>query len=130
MKKFIRFFWCCLVALLLVSCFREVDLGFPETVELSKEGEELVLEGDFWYALIYHFINHKQQPSESGRNEMGKYDDTGIEYYRRDWLKVEFKKGEGWLKLIAEPNTSGTTRELVVSVYSGYEYAWIRVIQN
>lgn len=130
MKKFIRFFWCCLVALLLVSCFKEVDLGFPETVELSNEGGELVLEGDVQRAEVIHFVNNKQQPSEPDRDEFGHDVDTGIGFDRRDWLKVEYNMRENWLKLIAEPNTSGTTRELVVYVWYAYKYARIRVIQN
>lgn len=60
-----------------------------------------------------------------------KEDGTWHNVYR--WLKVEYKWNDGNnkdLTIHAEPNTTGKSRTLYIELYSGPEYAVIKVVQD
>ena len=127
MKKCIRVFSYCLLALFLVSCFEEMDFGFPKTVELSNEGGETILTGT---TVIGHASIRGSGEQESKEYEQGEDASTDTNYFKLDWLKVEYNKNETWLKLTADPNTSGTRRKRTIHMTTGPHYSEITVYQN
>ena len=63
-------------------------------------------------------------------NEYNEEDSTVI--LKCDWLKVEYKDDfcDGVLKIYAEPNTTGKSRELSVTVTQAYDYQDIKIKQG
>ena len=126
MKKTLIKTLLCGFLLFLVSCDlvpigsmeQEVNFGYPESVTLSNEGGVRVFGGnDFYQAIILSSKKPKIR-------EYGGYNDVdSTEYYVFDWLKVEYKKPMRYanvdaneLRIIAEPNTTGRSRELTIQV--------------
>ena len=110
--------------LLCVSCFKEVDLGFPQKIIFPKGGGEKIVTGkvSFGYAGIEDYRGN------SGDIIRG---EDGITYTVYDWLSVgygDFSNEE--LKVYATPNTTGKRRTLYIEVYSGPEYQVITVKQD
>lgn len=124
-----------LVGIGLISTFsctmiKEVDYGFPKTVEFSNEGGEKIVKGDegrCYGAEIYDPKGNKSQ------YDSGVYEDD-IKYFQYEWLKVEYKcdyhNTTDEIKIIAEPNNSGKTRQLDILLYGGPESSTIEVIQD
>lgn len=124
-----------LVGLGLISIFsctmiREVDYGFPKTVKFSNEGGEKIVKGDegrCYGAEIYDPKGNKSQ------YDSGVYEDD-IKYFQYEWLKVEYKltyhNTTNEIKIIAEPNHSGKTRQLDILLYGGTDRQTIEVIQD
>lgn len=127
MKKvnfFLQTFILCCMSLLFASCFSEEDFGYPEKVPFSAEGGELVVTGEtlFWYAEIQDYN------SNHGRKDLSNDEMETIEF---DWLRVEYKtQGTNTVKVIAMPNTTKESRNLYIKLYSGQEYAVVKVTQN
>ncbi len=129
MKKTLIKTLLCGFLLLFVSCdlipiggfFEETDFGFPKTVILPQEGGERVFVGNaFAIASINAATNY----------EYNEEDSTVI--LKCDWLKVEYKDDfcDGVLKIYAEPNTTGKSRELSVTVTQAYDYQDIKIKQG
>ena len=126
MKKTLIKTLLCGFLLLFVSCDlipigsmeQEVNFGYPESVTFSNEGGERVFGGDDFHQAI---ILSSKDPKT---REYGGYDEVdSVEYYVFDWLKVEYKKPMRYasvdaneLRIIAEPNTTGRSRELTIQV--------------
>ena len=126
MKKTLIKTLLCSFVLLFVSCDlipigsmeQEVNFGYPESVTFSNEGGERVFGGDDFHQAI---ILSSKDPKT---REYGGYDEVdSVEYYVFDWLKVEYKKPMRYasvdaneLRIIAEPNTTGRSRELTIQV--------------
>ena len=141
MKKTLIKTLLCGFVLLFVSCDlvpigsmeQEEDFGYPESVTLSNEGGVRVFGGnDFYQAIILSSKKPKIR-------EYGGYNDVdSTEYYVFDWLKVEYKKPMRYagvdaneLRIIAEPNTTGKSRELTIKVSQPcYIYQNIKVKQG
>ena len=112
---------------------QEEDFGYPESVTLSNEGGVRVFGGnDFYQAIIL-------SSKKSKIREYGGYNDVdSTEYYVFDWLKVEYKKPMRYagvdaneLRIIAEPNTTGKSRELTIKLSQPcYIYQNIKVKQG
>jgi hypothetical protein len=126
MKKTLIKTLLCGFLLLFVSCDlipigsieQEVNFGYPESVTFSNEGGVRVFGGnDFHQAII---LSNKDPKTR----EYGGYNEVdSVEYYVFDWLKVEYKKPLRYanvdaneLRIIAEPNTTGRSRELTIQV--------------
>lgn len=114
-----------LLPMLLVSCeFEEADLGFPKTVNFTKEGGVKVISGEqsFTYANIHNYKNGDQgsiQESETG------------EVFVYQWLKVQYHDvNNSELTIYAEPNETGKSRELHIEIHSGTEYQTVKVKQQ
>ena len=124
MKNFIF----CLIALvaasIMTSCEKEVDLGYPQTVNFAKDGGEKIVTGiePFTDAHIHDYKSGGQGsvlPNEG---------DIDREVYK--WLKIEYVPHSTSLKIIAEPNTSGKSRKLHIELHSGQEYHVLDVKQK
>ena len=124
MKKFIF----CLIALvaasIMTSCEKEVDLGYPQTVNFAKDGGEKTVTGvePFTDAHIHDYNSGDQGsvlPNEG---------DVDIEVFK--WLKIEYVAHSTELKIIAEPNASGKSRKLHIELHSGPEYHVVEVKQE
>lgn len=125
MKSIIKTILCSL-SLLFVSCDlipigsmeQEVNFGYPESVTFSNEGGERVFGGDDFHQAIILSNKDPKTREYGGYNEV-----DSVEYYVFDWLKVEYKKPMRYanvdaneLRIIAEPNTTGRSRELTIQV--------------
>ncbi len=126
MKKTLIKTLLCGFLLLFVSCDlipigsmeQEVNFGYPESVTFSNEGGERVFGGDDFHQAIILSSKDPKTREYGGYNEV-----DSVEYYVFDWLKVEYKKPMRYanvdaneLRIIAEPNTTGRSRELTIQV--------------
>ncbi|MBR5851879.1 MAG: hypothetical protein IKY73_05090 [Bacteroidaceae bacterium] len=100
------------------SMEQEVNFGYPESVTLSNEGGVRVFGGNDFYQAIILSSKKPKIREYSGYNDV-----DSTEYYVFDWLKVEYKKPMRYagvdaneLRIIAEPNTTGKSRELTIQV--------------
>ena len=114
-----------LLPMLFSSCeFEEVDLGFPKTVNFTKDGGEIIISGEttFTHANIHNYKTGDQgkiQESETG------------EIFIYDWLKIEYSDfNNSELIIYAQPNATGQPRELHIEIYSGSDYQTIKVMQE
>lgn len=109
---------------LLMSCFDEVDLGYPESVLFSKDGGIETITGKvaFTHAEIHNYKN--------GDDGVFEEREGNVECNVYGWLKVEYQAHSNELKILAEPNETGKTRTLHVELISGYEYQTVTVTQN
>ena len=124
MKKFIFCLIALVVAVVMTSCEKEVDLGYPQTVNLAKDGGEKTITGvePFTDAHIHDYNSGDQGsvlPNEG---------DIDIEVFK--WLKIEYVAHSTELKIIAEPNASGKSRKLHIELHSGPEYHVVEVKQE
>ena len=112
------------LAVVMTSCEKEVDLGYPQTVNFAKDGGEKTVTGvePFTDAHIHDYNSGDQGsvlPNEG---------DVDTEVFK--WLKIEYVAHSTELKIIAEPNTSAKSRQLHIELHSGQEYHVIKVIQE
>ena len=124
MKKFIFCLIALVVAVVMTSCEKEVDLGYPQTVNLAKDGGEKTITGvePFTDAHIHDYNSGDQGsvlPNEG---------DIDIEVFK--WLKIEYVAHSTELKIIAEPNASGKSRKLHIELHSDPEYHVLEVKQE
>ena len=142
MKKTLIISLLCSFALLLSSCdlipigsfARKIDLGYPETVNISNEGGEVVLNGG---SFVTATIVGSKDPKIREYHGYNEADST--EYYVFDWLRVEFKSPlfnsifihPNELRITAEPNTTGKSRKLYIHLMRGdTDYQEIKVEQK
>lgn len=123
MKKILTNILLCSFVLLCTSCFEEVDLGYPYHVIFPKEGGEQIITGDECYSYI-------EIENYDGDTGIGSENEDGTEYNEFEWLRVESKSNSNELKIYAEPNTSGKSRKLYITIYSDPEYQEILVMQK
>ena len=112
------------VAVVMTSCEKEVDLGYPQTVTFTADGGEKTVTGvePFTDAHI-----HDYKSGEDGEF-VPREDDIQCQVY--EWLTIEYLANSTELKIIAEPNTSAKSRQLHIELHSGQEYHVIKVIQE
>ena len=111
-------------ASVMISCEKEVDLGYPKTISFTKDGGERVISGttNFTDAHI-----HDYKSGEDGEF-IPRADD--IQYQVYEWLTIEYLANSTELKIIAEPNASGKSRKLHIELHSGPEYHVVEVKQE
>lgn len=112
------------VAVVMTSCEKEVDFGYPTSVTFTADGGEKTITGvePFTDAHIHDYNSGDQGsvlPNEG---------DIDIEVFK--WLKIEYVTHSRELKIIAEPNASGKSRKLHIELYSGPEYHVVEVKQE
>ena len=124
MKKFIFCLIALVVAVVMTSCEKEVDLGYPQTVNFAKDGGEKTVTGvePFTDAHI-----HDYNSGEDGEF-VPREDDIQCQVY--EWLTIEYLANSTELKIIAEPNALGKSRKLHIELHSGPEYHVLEVKQE
>ena len=112
------------VAVVMTSCEKEVDLGYPTSVTFTADGGEKIVTGvePFTDAHI-----HDYKSGEDGEF-VPREDDIQCQVY--EWLTIEYFANSTELKIIAEPNSSGKSRKLHIELHSGQEYHVIKVKQE
>ena len=112
------------VAVVVTSCEKEVDLGYPTSVTFTADGGEKTVTGvePFTDAHI-----HDYKSGEDGEF-VPREDDIQCQVY--EWLTIEYLANSTELKIIAEPNTSGKSRKLHIELHSGPEYHVVEVKQE
>ena len=124
MKKLIYCLMAIVAASVMISCEKEVDLGYPKTISFTKDGGERVISGmtNFTDAHI-----HDYKSGEDGAF-VPREDDIECQVY--EWLTIEYLANSTELKIIAEPNASGKSRKLHIELHSGPEYHVVEVKQE
>ena len=118
-----------MLALLWVACSKEIDLGYPAAVTFSSEGGEKVISSSkpFYGAYIQDYNN-------GGTGSVSPEDEMGNHYSTYKWLTIIYNEHENIyaneLTIIAEPNTTGKSRELWIELYSGPDYQVVNVKQK
>lgn len=119
----------CLFALMCVACSKEIDLGYPATVTFSSDGGEKVISSNepFYGAYIQDYDN-------GGAGSVEPEDEVGNHRSTYKWLTIIYNEHENIyaneLTIIAEPNTTGKSRELWIELYSGPDYQVVNVKQK
>lgn len=123
MKKLFTLF-ALVIAVVMTSCEKEVDLGYPTSVTFTADGGEKIVTGvePFTDAHI-----HDYKSGEDGEF-VPREDDIQCQVY--EWLTIEYLANSAELKIIAEPNTSAKSRQLHIELHSGQEYHVIKVEQE
>ena len=103
--------------------FEEVNLGYPKTVEFSKDGGELTVHSKAY------LTNAEIQNYEKGEDGETTVLEDGTRRCTYKWLSVEYQPNTAELKIIAEPNNT-QSRKLHIELYSGYQYHTIEVLQE
>ena len=127
MKKF-SLILALVLPMLFTSCgfFSQVDMGYPKEVKFSADGGEQIIYGEMSFNLAEI---HNYKNGDQGNTSLG--DGDGMIKNEYQWLKVEYKeRGTGELKIYAEPNTTGKSRELHIELISGYDYHVVKVVQE
>ena len=111
-------------AVIMTSCEKEVDLGYPKMVTFTKDGGEKVIAGttNFTDAHIHDYTS-----GEDGEF-VPREDEMWCQVYK--WLTIEYLANSTELKIIAEPNTSGKSRKLHIELHCGPEYQVVEVQQE
>ena len=123
MKKLFTLF-ALVIAVVMTSCEKEVDLGYPTSVTFTADGGEKIVTGvePFTDAHI-----HDYKSGEDGEF-VPREDDIQCQVY--EWLSIEYLANSTELKIIAEPNASGKSRKLHIELHSGPEYHVVEVKQE
>ena len=112
------------VAVVMTSCEKEVDLGYPTSVTFTADGGEKTITG---VELFTDAHIHDYKSGEDGEF-VPREDDIQCQVY--EWLSIEYLAYSTELKIIAEPNASGKSRQLHIELHSGQEYHVIKVEQE
>ena len=112
------------IAVVMTSCEKEVDMGYPTSVLFTADGGENTISGiePFTDAHI-----HDYKSGEDGEF-VPREDDIQCQVY--EWLTIEYLANSTELKIIAEPNASGKSRKLHIELHSGPEYHVVEVKQE
>ena len=112
------------VAVVMTSCEKDVDFGYPTSVTFTADGGEKTITGvePFTDAHI-----HDYKSGEDGEF-IPREDDIQCQVY--EWLSIEYLANSTELKIIAEPNASGKSRKLHIELHSGPEYHVVEVKQE
>ena len=123
--KSLKFIFALLLPLAFIACgpFHEVNMGYPKTVEFSKEGGDLTIHSDA------HFTHAEIQNYKNGEQGKTTTLEDGTLRCTYKWLSIEYQKNTTELKIIAEPNNA-QSRKLHIELYSGYEYQVIEIFQE
>lgn len=131
MKKLIYSLMALFAATTLYSCcgFEEVDMGYPQSVNFTKDGGEKIVTTDkgkkFNSASVIDF--------NTANEGMMREDEDGTGYCELEWLRVEYQSypvQNEELKIIAQPNPNNEPRTLWIELLSGPKAHIIKVVQQ
>ena len=126
-KKLLYYFAVGLM-LLCASCSMIIEdqMGFPGTVTFSKEGGEKIVKGDREEGPFYFYIEGDDRVASSLEGVI-----DGYNVARYKWLTVKSPmENEALLIITVEPNASGKSRKLEVTIGNGLKRAYIKVKQK
>ncbi|MBO5893899.1 MAG: BACON domain-containing protein [Alistipes sp.] len=112
------------VAVVMTSCEKEADFGYPQSVNFTKDGGEKLITGTTNFTGAYI---HDYKSGEDGAF-VPHEDDIECQVYK--WLTIEYLANSTELKIIAEPNTSGKSRKLHIELHLRQEYQVVEVKQK
>lgn len=112
------------VAVVMTSCEKEVDLGYPTSVTFTADGGEKTITG------VEPFTDAHIHDYNSGEDGEFVPREDDIQYQVYEWLSIEYLANSTELKIIAEPNASGKSRKLHIELHSGPEYHVVEVKQE
>ena len=128
MIKNIAYYFAVGLMLLCASCGRLIEdqMGFPGTVTFSKEGGEKIVKGDREEGPFYFYIEGDDRVASSLEGVI-----DGYNVARYKWLTVKSPmENEALLIITVEPNASGKSRKLEVTIGNGLKRAYIKVKQK
>ena len=128
MIKNLAYYFVAGLMLLCASCGRLIDdqMGFPGTVTFSKEGGEKIVKGDREEGPFYFYIEGDDRVASSLEGVI-----DGYNVARYKWLTVKSPmENEALLIITVEPNASGKSRKLEVTIGNGLKRAYIKVKQK
>lgn len=112
------------VAVVMTSCEKEVDFGYPTSVAFTADGGEKTVTG------VEPFTDAHIHDYKSGEDGEFVSREDDIQYQVYEWLTIEYLANSTELKIIAEPNASGKSRKLHIELHSGPEYHVVEVKQE
>ena len=112
------------VAVVMTSCEKEVDFGYPTSVAFTADGGEKTVTG------VEPFTDAHIHDYKSGEDGEFIPREDDIQYQVYEWLSIEYLANSTELKIIAEPNASGKSRKLHIELHSGPEYHVVEVKQE
>ena len=124
MKRVLFSLMAIVVAVVMTSCEKEVDFGYPKTISFTKDGGEKVITGTTKFTDAHI---HDYKSGEDGEF-VPREDEIWCQVYK--WLTIEYLANSTELKIIAEPNASGKSRKLHIELHSGPEYHVVEVKQE
>ena len=128
MIKNIAYYFAVGLMLLCASCSMIIEdqMGFPGTVTFSKEGGEKIVKGDREEGPFYFYIEGDDRVASSLEGVI-----DGYNVARYKWLTVKSPmENEALLIITVEPNASGKSRKLEVTIGNGLKRAYIKVKQK
>ena len=131
MKKYFAIFTLCIMSILFTSCwgFEEVDMGYPQSVNFTKDGGEKIVTTD----KSKTFISASVIDYHTAHERMMRTDEDGTGYCELEWLRVEYQSYPAQneeLKIIAQPNPNNEPRTLWIELHSGSKEHIIKVEQE
>lgn len=124
MKRVLFSLMAIVVAVVMTSCEKEVDFGYPKTISFTKDGGEKVITGTTKFTDAHI---HDYKSGEDGEF-VPREDEIWCQVYK--WLTIEYLANSTELKIIAEPNASGKSRKLHIELHCGPEYQVVEVQQE
>ena len=128
MIKNIAYYFAVGLMLLCASCSMIIEdqMGFPGTVTFSKEGGEKIVKGDREEGPLYFYIEGDDRVASSLKGVI-----DGYYVVKYKWLTVKSPMEDDKLLIMTvEPNASGKSRKLEVTIGNGLKRAYIKVKQK
>lgn len=129
--KYLFNFALCIMSILGTSCcgIEEVDMGYPQYVNFTKDGGEKIVTTD----KSKTFISASVIDYNTANEGMMRKDEDGTGYCELEWLRVEYQSypvQNEELKIIAQPNPNNEPRTLWIELLSGPKAHIIKVEQE
>lgn len=129
--KYLFNFALCIMSILGTSCcgIEEVDMGYPQSVNFTKDGGEKIVTTD----KSKTFISASVIDYNTANEGMMRKDEDGTGYCELEWLRVEYQSypvQNEELKIIAQPNPNNEPRTLWIELLSGPKAHIIKVEQE
>ena len=127
--KYLLNFALCIMSILCTSCFEEVDMGYPQSVNFTKDGGEKIVTTDKGKTFISASVIDYNTANEG----MMRTAEDGTGYCELEWLRVEYLSYPALneeLKIIAQPNPNNKPRTLWIELHSGPKEHIIKVEQE
>lgn len=113
------------ILLSLVSCNKE-NMGFPSSVNFSKNGGSMIIKGEEMpYIFGLEILDYDGDGNFTNRSEES--DSIMVSY---QWLTAKMRVSDNKVELIAEPSNSSKKRTLYLFVHDGKDMSETKVTQE